>query len=307
MKIKNYSAEPLNKLYGWLPKGLQAEEVVFFPDACPGRSPLPTGTVVYTKQADWRKFAISDVGCGMLFAKSNMLFDDFREELWDQVYYDLKANKGKLGDLGSGNHFLDALQCYDDDYIYFLIHTGSRKESGIVDDLIDSPLEFDAKFDEVISWAEENRRAVAQVVEKHFGKLKVIMDKNHNHFEILNDGVIIRKGANRVAPGELVVLPSNLEGDVILARGTDKVGEVFNSLNHGTGRVMSRSDAKTLAANYDYKGLRKRVYIPEMISDAAIKTEAPFCYRNLEDCLALIDELIVIEKRFSPFAYIGQM
>ena len=38
-----------------------------------------------------------------------------------------------------------------------------------------------------------------------------------------------------------------------------------------------------------------------------IKTEAPFCYRDLDSCLALIDNLINIEKRFSVFAYIGQM
>ena len=50
MIIKNYSAEPIHKLYSWIPNGLKAEEIIFFPDACPGKSPLPTGTVVKTKQ-----------------------------------------------------------------------------------------------------------------------------------------------------------------------------------------------------------------------------------------------------------------
>ena len=31
MEIINYSAEPLNKVYGWLPYDLEAERVVFFP------------------------------------------------------------------------------------------------------------------------------------------------------------------------------------------------------------------------------------------------------------------------------------
>ena len=44
-----------------------------------------------------------------------------------------------------------------------------------------------------------------------------------------------------------------------------------------------------------------------MISDASIKTEAPFCYRDLDDCLNLMPDLIEIEKRFSPFAYLGQI
>ena len=44
MEIVNLSAEPLGKLHGWLPHDLRAEKVVFLPDACPGKSPLPTGT-----------------------------------------------------------------------------------------------------------------------------------------------------------------------------------------------------------------------------------------------------------------------
>jgi hypothetical protein len=44
-----------------------------------------------------------------------------------------------------------------------------------------------------------------------------------------------------------------------------------------------------------------------MINDASIKNEAPYCYRNLDDCLALLGDLIVIEKNFSPFVYLGQI
>lgn len=65
MRITNLSAEPLGKLRSWLPHDLIADEVVFLPDACPGKSPLPTGTAIRTSQPDWRRFAISDCGCGM--------------------------------------------------------------------------------------------------------------------------------------------------------------------------------------------------------------------------------------------------
>ncbi len=309
MKIINYSIEPQNKLYSWLPRGLEAETVVFFPDAGPGKSPLPTGTVVYTKQADWRKFALSDVGCGMLLVKSSVLHEDFDEKVWDKIYFELKENKGKLGDLGSGNHFLDALISYDDNdpYLYFLIHTGSRKESSIVDDLTDDPVSFDKKFTEVIEWARQNRRAVASVLEKYFGELETIVDRNHNHFQMVDGGVVIRKGAVRVEEGELTVIPSNIEDDVVLVRATEKVKKVYNSLNHGTGWIMSRSKAKAFAVGYNYDALRENIYIPGMISNASIKTEAPFCYRNMDECLNLINELITIEKRFMPIAYLGQI
>jgi hypothetical protein len=46
VQILNLSAEPLGRLHAWLPHDLHAEKVVFLPDACPGKSPLPTGTAV---------------------------------------------------------------------------------------------------------------------------------------------------------------------------------------------------------------------------------------------------------------------
>ena len=58
MKFSIVTNEPEGRLRSWLPNDLQAEEVVFLPDVCPGKSPLPTGTAVFTKQPDWRRFAV---------------------------------------------------------------------------------------------------------------------------------------------------------------------------------------------------------------------------------------------------------
>lgn len=308
MKPINYSAEPDNKLYSWLPHDLEAETVVFFPDACPGKSPLPTGTAVLTRQTNWRKFAVSDCGCGMQLLRSELKWDDFRTEAWDKVMCDLKANKGKLGDLGSGNHFLDAIISHKDDSLYFLIHTGSREESKLVEDLIDNAPKFDDVFTSTCQWAENNRTAIAEILRKYFGKLELIMDKNHNSYEKLDDDkVIIRKGAVKLLPGELTVIPSNMDGDVVLVKAKNSISSVLNSMSHGTGRVMSRGQAKEHAESYDYEGLRKRIYIPARISNDSIKTEAPFCYRGLDSCLSLISDLVEEVERFSVIAYIGQL
>ncbi|MNE97110.1 hypothetical protein D3C80_1954090 [compost metagenome] len=78
-------------------------------------------------------------------------------------------------------------------------------------------------------------------------------------------------------------------------------------MEHGTGRKVSRQEAKELANNYDYAALRKRIYIPSIISDASIKTEAPSCYRDLDECISLIDPLIEEIDRYIPIAYIGQL
>lgn len=308
MKVINLSAEPTEKLYSWLPHGLQADLVVFFPDACPGRSPLPTGTAVLTRQPDWRRFAVSDCGCGMLLLRSETPVDAFDRTAWARLAQDLRSNKGNLGDLGSGNHFLDALLPYDEDVIYFLIHTGSRDESNAVDAaLVNSPPEFDTTFTRVVEWARANRRGVARLVERYFGPLEEVVDRNHNHYEHTDEGTIIRKGSVKLLPGELTVVPSNLDGDVVLLQATERVGEVLYSMCHGTGRVMSRGAARAFAAQYDFEALRRRIIIPDSIGNRSIQTEAPFCYRDLEACLQLLDGYVTEVRRFAPFAYIGQM
>ena len=91
-------------------------------------------------------------------------------------------------------------------------------------------------------------------------------------------------------------------GDVVTIRGKEKVKSVYNSMCHGTGRTMSRSAAKVQSSSYDYDTLRNKIYIPEVIKNESIKTDAPYCYRDLDDCLLLIDDLVEVENRFKPIA-----
>lgn len=211
MKLTNLSAEPLGKLHSWIPNGLKVEHIVFLPDACPGKSPLPTGTVVLTRQPDWRRFAVSDCGCGMRLMRSELLPSDLDLGRWNEVANLLRASKGSLGDLGGGNHFLDALAPYDDGPLYFLVHTGSRNESGLVDAHVDTPEKFDTEFCRVVEWATANRNTIQQRLEEVFGPMELILDLPHNNYELLDDGgVIIRKGSVRLLVGELSVLPSHM-------------------------------------------------------------------------------------------------
>jgi hypothetical protein len=132
--------------------------VVFLPDACPGKSPLPTGTAVSTRQHDWRRFAVSDCGCGMRLVRSELAPGDLDARGWDAIAAALRANRGGLGDLGGGNHFLDALAPYAGDRLHLLIHTGSRAESGLVDAFVDRPAAFDAEFDRIVALVRATER-----------------------------------------------------------------------------------------------------------------------------------------------------
>jgi hypothetical protein len=293
----------------WLPRGLQAEEMVIFPDACPGKSPLPTGTALRTFSPEWRNYAISDCGCGMQLLESQISMEEFTtlHPRWDQLGDLLKTNKGRLGDLGGGNHFLDALASYEDGRVYFLIHTGSRSESGLVDSLVDQPGKFEKEFQRIVDWARSNRNEVATCVQKVFGSdVKPIWDKAHNTFQQLSDGsVVIRKGVIAVNPGEQVIIPSSMTGDVTMLTASTAADMVLNSVSHGTGRLLSRSDAKDL--QLDASTLRAQVYIPDYISDSSLRTESPQCYRSLSHCLELLGPLVKEEKRFGVLAYLGRL
>jgi RNA-splicing ligase RtcB len=308
MELINLSAEPLGRLYSWIPHELEAEKIVFLPDACPGKSPLPTGTAVLTRQPNWRRFAVSDCGCGMRLLRSDLSPAELDLERWDRLADILRSNKGGLGDLGGGNHFLDALEPFDDGPLHFLIHTGSRNESGHVDAFIDRPEQFDQEFDRVVAWAADNRAAIHEAIARVFGPVELILDLPHNTYELLDDGsAIIRKGSVQVSPGQLSVLPSHMSGDVLLVRATERVSEILGSISHGTGRTMSRSDCKPLADRFDFADLRRKVLIPTGVENASLRTDGPYAYRDLDECMALLDGYVEPEARYVVVGYMGHL
>ena len=210
--------------------------------------------------------------------------------------------------MGGGNHFLDAIAPYEDGPLHFLIHTGSRNESGHVDALIEDSTKFDETFDRVVQWAANNREAIHDRLELVFGKTELILDLPHNTYEQLGDGsVIIRKGSVRLMPGEISALPSHMSGDMVLIKAKEKVGEILNSMSHGTGRTMSRSDSKSIADSFNYTNLRKSILIPEGVEDSSLRTDGPFAYRDLDECLDLIHEYVDVIERFTVVGYMGHL
>ena len=309
MNVLNLTNKPSAKLWNaWLPHDLQAEKVVFLPDACPGKAPLPTGTAVLTRQENWRRFAVSDCGCGMRLLRSDQDADMLLNKRWTEVARRLKENKGGLGDLGGGNHFIDALRSRSTGELCILIHTGSRKQSGLVDDLVDKPIQFDEEFDRIVDWAARNRATVQETVEEVLGELELVLDLPHNTYEKLDDGgAIIRKGSAKVEPGDLNIIPAHMQDDVALVRATEKVEEALYSLSHGTGRDMPISRAKEWAREYDFDKLREDILIPSLISDRSLRGEAFYAYRDLEPCLDLLDEYVTEVERFEVVGYIGHL
>jgi RNA-splicing ligase RtcB len=244
----------------------------------------------------------------MRLVRANMSAGELSQEKWNELAALLKENKGGLGDLGGGNHFIDALTPRSNDRLHLLIHTGSRHESGHVDDLVGQPKAFDQAFDRVVAWAERNRTRIQEQAQEILGPLDLVLDLPHNTYEKQEGGgAIIRKGAAHVMPGQLNIIPAHIVDYVALVRATDRVKETLFSLSHGTGRAMPTSEAKQLARTYDFEQLRSEVLIPDVVSDASLRGEGPFAYRDLDDCLNKISSYIEVVERFKVVAYMGHL
>jgi RNA-splicing ligase RtcB len=96
-----------------------------------------------------------------------------------------------------------------------------------------------------------------------------------------------------------------MTGDVVLVRATDRVGDILNSISHGTGRKMSRGDCKPLADRFDFAEMRQRIVIPTGVSNSSLRTDGPFAYRDLDECMVLIDDYVESVMRFGVIGYMG--
>lgn len=310
----NFTGLSMQELLRFFPSDLKAKKIVLLPDFTPNKSGLlPSGCSVEidtSADPEWRRFAVSDVGCGMQVLKSSLEWEDFEnnKDRWDFMYERLLDNKGQFGDLGSGNHFLDAAVDADE-RLYFVIHTGSRDESEKATDLIDNPEAFDAVYTASVEWARQNRDEIGKELTSEYGELEFVLDKPHNFYlkDDIRGKATIYKGAVILKPGELNIVPSSMDGDMALIQASEDLRQINYSMLHGTGRVKSRSESKEDAQGYDFNGLRSRIYIPLEISDASILTENPTCYRNLDDCLELVHSTVTVNSRLTPIGYIGQL
>ena len=137
--------------------------------------------------------------------------------------------------------------------------------------------------------------------------MDLVLDLPHNTYEMLDGGaVIIRKGSVRVTPGDLS-LPSHMSGDVVLVRATERVDEILNSISHGTGRKMSRSDCKPLADQFDFAAQRRQILIPTGVQNSSLRTDSPYAYRDLDECLALLDGYVEPITQFAVIGYMGHL
>lgn len=215
---------------------------------------------------------------------ANLRFDSGELPWWlsKRVW---KLSQKNLGTLGGGNHFIE-IQYDEDDYIWLMLHSGSRNlgykvaefynaiAKRIVDEnnisIPDDDLAFlsvdsvdgksyirDMNF--ALSYAEENRRLMMSVVKDIFKQNfpEVTFDQeiniHHNYVSLENhydkDVWVHRKGATSAKVDELGIIPGSMGTPSYIVQGLGNP-ESFKSCSHGAGRVMSRMKAcKELSIN----------------------------------------------------------
>lgn len=240
------------------------------------------------------------------------------ENLKCKKYIDLERAYNSIGTLGNGNHFIE-FDIDSDKNLYLTIHSGSRilgtqiaeyyinegykrlKKDGfylsreftyIEDDLLSDYL-FDIQIAQ--QFADLNRKAIGEIIIKAI-KNKIVDEFSTIHNYVDTDFKIIRKGAVSAKENEQIIIPINMRDGILICTG--KGNKDWNySAPHGAGRILSRSEAKSLLVS-DYKKEMKGIYASHI--GTSTLDEAPMAYKNINYILENITDTVDVVKILKP-------
>lgn len=233
----------------------------------------------------------------------------------------------QIGTLGGGNHFIEV--CLDENQnVWIMLHSGSRnigksvaeihieKAKGLMKQMfikLEDPdlaylgqgtQEYQDYINDV-SWCQEyaaqNRQHMFNntfsVLRKFFPHLKlegVVTNCHHNYVEIENhfgeNVIVTRKGAIRAREGQLGIIPGSMGTRSYIVKGLGNK-ESFCSCSHGTGRKMSRSEAKR---QFTVEDLIAQTDGVECRKDAGAIDEIPSSYKDIDEVMFNQKDLVEI-------------
>ena len=121
------------------------------------------------------------------------------------------------------------------------------------------------------------------------------IETTHNYVDFRD--MMLRKGAIRAYEGELMVIPFNMRDGIIVCEGKSNPEWNF-SAPHGSGRCMSRADAKRNISMSDYKNQMKDVYTTSVCKDTL--DEAPSAYKDTDSIIEALGQTCTIHYRMLP-------
>ena len=207
-----------------------------------------------------------------------------------------------LGTLGSGNHFIEIGENLEGN-VCITIHSGSRNIGHSIasyymkkgrflplGSAIGQAYLHDMNF--ALEYALENRLTMMKEILKILGftdkeikKMikKNLINENHNHAVITDEGVLHRKGATPADKGQPGIIPANMKDGVYVTVGLGNE-EYLSSASHGAGRVLSRRKAKEIIDLKEFKKVMEMADIVAKVSELT-KDEAPFAYKDINQVI----------------------
>lgn len=240
----------------------------------------------------------------------------------------------QLGTLGRGNHFLE-VQADDEDRVWIMVHSGSRAMGQYVVDhharraatahgrssiralggrlfALDatSPegLAYLQDHDWCVRYASANRRRLLEdavaILKRECGLAadwSTFIDVPHNFVRRESHGedlIVHRKGAAPADAGSLGVIPGSAGTFSVHVEGLGNA-DALRSSSHGSGRVLSRADAKRSVSGSKLRRQLEGVTHDERLM-ARLTDEAPSVYRDLRVVLEAQRDLVRVRRRLRP-------
>lgn len=144
-------------------------------------------------------------------------------------------------------------------------------------------------------FAERNRAKMAEKILKFLGVSRAEQFETvHNYIDENN---IVRKGAISAKLGEKVIIPMNMRDGCLIAVGKGNPDWNY-SAPHGAGRLVSRSEAKHLFTEEEFKEEMKGIYTTT--ADRSTIDESPMAYKPAKEIEELISPTVEIINKIFP-------
>lgn len=161
------------------------------------------------------------------------------------------------------------------------------------DDLFDDYI-HDMKM--VQEHASCNRAEIARIIMKEM-KLHEVdrFETIHNYIDTEN--MILRKGSVSAQAGERLLIPINMRDGSLICVGKGNPDWNY-SAPHGSGRLMSRSEAKEKVSMTEYKDSMKGIYTTSV--NKGTIDESPMAYKPMQEIINNIQDTVEIIDIIKP-------
>lgn len=229
----------------------------------------------------------------------------------------------QLGSLGGGNHFIE-IGADATGKVWIVTHSGSRgighttathhmklasgdghAREGVFGFAVSSQegKDYITDLNFCLAFALANRREIVRRVEgvlvEHCaggGLWADLINRNHNHAELVDGLWVHRKGATQAAAGMMGVIPGNMRDGSFIVRGKGNPDSLWSS-SHGAGRVLGRKEAQRTLNMENFAESMQGI---TALVEAGTLDEAPGAYKNIEEVMELQSDLVEVVARVRP-------